>query len=117
MPEIVYLWNKLAIRFYGQSEETTDTGLQVVANAKITVNIPNMGCVACVNKIDSAIRNCSFSENITQEKSWLKDEGGMAEVLVQTENREELDKMAAELQQAIGVAGFKCDIINKDMNA
>ena len=82
-------------------------------NAKITLDIPTMGCVACVNKVDSSIRSCAFSTSIKKEKSWLKDgKGGVAELVVSAGSSDDINKIVAEFQRAVNDAGFKCEVDN-----
>jgi hypothetical protein len=70
-----------------------------------------MGCVACVNKVDSSIRDCVFSSNIRQEKSWLKDgKGGVAELMISVHNNEDIDVIVEEVKRAVGDAGFLCEV-------
>jgi uncharacterized protein YoxC len=114
LPEGVHLLNTLTTQKLFKPNAMTNDIQQnqlLPVNAKITLNIPTMGCVACVNKVDSTIRGCSFSTNIQQEKSWLKDEkGGVAELIVSTENKEGVDKVIEEVKRAVGNAGFTCDV-------
>jgi copper chaperone CopZ len=114
LPEAVHLWNKLAtLKFFKSNDMSHDQhqNQQLSINAKITLNIPTMGCVACVNKVDSSIRGCSFFANIKEEKSWLKDgKGGKAELNVFTENEAGVNKVVEEVKRAVERAGFPCEV-------
>ena len=70
-----------------------------------------MGCIACVNKIDSSIRKCDHARLITQEKSWLTDgpeRGGFAEVDICAKDAEKIDQVVQNVVTAITDAGFEC---------
>jgi copper chaperone CopZ len=114
LPEVVHLWNKLAtLKVLKSNVMSNDVhhNQQLPFNAKITLNIPTMGCVACVNKVDSSIRGCSFYANIKEEKSWLKDgKGGIAELIVFTENEAGVNKVVEEVKRAVEKAGFPCEV-------
>lgn len=79
-------------------------------NAKITLDIPTMGCVACINKINSSIRGCGVSTSILDEKSWLKDQGGVAELTVSAGSIDDINTIALEVKRAVDKAGFQCEI-------
>ena len=92
-------------------DEATLSSLPITA--KLQLNIPTMGCVACVNKVDSSIRQCKSSSNVREETSWLTEgdaKGGMAELLISASTNEELDKIVEEVADAVNNAGFKCDV-------
>ncbi len=83
--------------------------------AKVRLTIPTMGCVACVNKVDSSIRRCvsAANNNIREEKSWLADDlakGGVAEVTLSGKTREEIDGVVEEVIAAVHDAGFVCNV-------
>eukprot|EP00536_Pseudo-nitzschia_multiseries_P014405 jgi/Psemu1/69088/estExt_Genemark1.C_6970015 len=86
--------------------------------ATLVVDVPTMGCVACINKIESSLRQCS-PNNIDGATSWLNDEdennnnlkkngkkGGRARVEVCAESKEELDSVTQAVIGAIEAAGF-----------
>lgn len=120
LPECVYFRNKVTTQRFSQTHQST-TNVQHTSlpiNAKVTLNIPTMGCVACVNKVDSSIRGCSLSKNIQQEKSWLKDgKGGVAEISVSSETAEGVEKVVQEVKRAVEHAGFQCEVGSIQMNA
>ena len=71
-----------------------------------------MGCVACVNKIESSLRN-QAPGSIETASSWLhpKEEGGKkggrAKIEVRVSSPNELDGLAETLVGAIEAAGFQ----------
>jgi hypothetical protein len=127
LPEAVFVWNKFTTskfqlndsRHCSATEEERASVLSTLpVKAKITLDVPTMGCVACVNKVDSSIRSCAFSTNIQREKSWLKDgKGGVAELMVAAESRDAIDKIVEEVVGAVGKAGFQCEVKNVQLNA
>ena len=80
--------------------------------AKLKLNIPTMGCVACVKKVNSAIRGCnSAAAHILDESSWLTGvKGGEAEIIIRGSTIEEIDQIVDEVVAAVKVAGFRCDV-------
>ena len=97
----------------GNVEKATTSSLPLPMTAKIRLNVPTMGCVACVNKVDTSIRQSKSSANIREETSWLTDgskKGGFAELLVSGESKEEIDGIAEEVVAAVKTAGFQCNV-------
>lgn len=80
--------------------------------AKLKLNIPTMGCVACVKKVNSAIRGCnSAAAHILDESSWLTGvKGGEAEVIIRGSTIEEIGEIVEEVVTAVKDAGFRCDV-------
>lgn len=84
-----------------------------MVKATIVVDVPTMGCVACVNKIESSLRN-SAPEYIETASSWLNPKekieggkkGGQAKIEVKTTSKDELENLAQSLVGVIGDAGF-----------
>jgi len=90
---------------------------QTMPSAKLTLDCPTMGCVACVNKIDNSIRQCKSSANIIEESSWLTDtstKGGKAELLISAATKEEIDQIVDEVINAINKSGFECSVDDDD---
>ena len=83
-----------------------------MSSAKLTLDCPTMGCVACVNKIDNSIRQCESSANIIEETSWLTDtsKGGKAELLISTTTKEDIDQVVDEVINAVNKSGFECSV-------
>ncbi len=91
-----------------------DTGdnSSITVEAKLTLNIPTMGCVACVNKVDASIRGCNSAYRIKEETSWLNGakDGGAAELTIMGETNEEIDRIVKEVVASVKLAGFRCDV-------
>lgn len=122
LPEVLHLGNNYRVRVGNQtinnhdgdesdSIQTSDT--QFIATLRL--DVPTMGCVACVNKIDSTIRQFGLREkrNILEGVSWLNDgskEGGTAELKITGSSSDEIETIKDEVIAAIENAGFRCDV-------
>mmetsp|Transcript_28312 Transcript_28312/g.32118 ORF Transcript_28312/g.32118 Transcript_28312/m.32118 type:complete len:594 (+) Transcript_28312:184-1965(+) len=135
MPEIVFWWNKiLRSKWERQRQQmivtktatitttnsiTTNTGKettqQQLLQATLVVDVPSMGCVACVNKIESSLRQkSSLKKNISNTDSWLtKDDsgggsgGGCARIDICYESETELDEVINIVINTIEDSGFR----------
>jgi hypothetical protein len=131
MPESVDLWNNyLRSRSLTTKAATTIIGGNVGAvqelscdnkkhdnqnsmpqfpyKATIRLNIPTMGCVACINKIDSALRNAIDPGRVLNASSSLSDDGkgGCATLELLCTSKEEIGGVVHLLEEAISRAGF-----------
>lgn len=122
LPEIVFGWNQLLrSQWRKKAQSSTNTvGTQQI-QATLVVEVPTMGCVACVNKIESSLRNAAPNE-IETATSWLnpkesategKKKGGKAKIQVKVSSSEQLDDLAQSLVGAIEDAGFQGSTIEK----
>lgn len=109
LPELVFAFNSLE---KNQWKKQKDTSLpENAVTAKIQFAIPTMGCIACVNKIDTSIRQCESAASITQERSWLTEgsgKGGRAELKISAQSTEDIDVVIQNVVTAIKNAGFEC---------
>mmetsp|Transcript_5303 Transcript_5303/g.10949 ORF Transcript_5303/g.10949 Transcript_5303/m.10949 type:complete len:340 (-) Transcript_5303:41-1060(-) len=116
MPEFVFVWNEI-LRSYWRRRNTSNNEAAAPENAiqaTLIVEVPTMGCVACVNKIESSLRSRA-PDKIETASSWLnpkpKEEGGKkggrAKIVVKTSSRDELDDLTKSLVGAIEDAGFQ----------
>jgi hypothetical protein len=77
MPEMVYLWNNNYVRDQFQNKKGMDKILvQTVTESspmevQVNLNIPTMGCVACIQKIDATVRRTIPQRNMISNTSWL----------------------------------------------
>lgn len=128
LPELVAVWNMFRTRRWQRNHidkkacdtvEMSSLTLPSSSNgieAKLTLNIPTMGCVACVNQVDASIRGCnSASAHIKEEMSWLTDsaggrKGGSAELIIRGRTNEEVNYIVEDVVAAVNDAGFRCDI-------
>jgi len=115
LPELVDIWNTTRSQQWQKKNivEPTSIVSPFPMEAKLRLDIPSMGCVACVNKIDTSIRQSKSAANIRGETSWLNDgsaKGGMAELSILAKTKEEIDTITEEVLAAISDAGFQCSV-------
>ena len=113
MPEAVSGWNELLRLRWRRNRNTVSKG-EANLQATVVVEVPTMGCVACVNKIESSLRNRA-PDNIESASAILNPKpateggkkGGKAKIQVRVSSKEELDDLAKSLVGAIEDAGFQ----------
>jgi hypothetical protein len=123
LPELVDIWNANRSRRWQRThvddrcdlggKKTAISSSSVTVEAKLTLGIPTMGCVACVNKVDASIRGCNSAALIKEETSWLTGgaaKGGTAELLIVARTNEEINRTVEDVVAAVKDAGFRCDI-------
>ncbi|KAL3808344.1 hypothetical protein ACHAXA_007628 [Cyclostephanos tholiformis] len=125
LPELVDVWNANRSRQWRQRTRVDDkrdmgekstslSSSSITVEAKLTLNIPTMGCVACVNKVDASIRGCNSAASIRDETSWLNGGaakgGGAAELTIVGGTNEEIDRIVEEVVTSVKDAGFRCDV-------
>lgn len=99
MPEAVHIWNNR-----GRSLASHYQAVNIhQRHAVVYLNIPSMGCVSCINKIDSTLKKM---KHVLSSNSWLNESGGQAQVQITANSQEEMDSTAASLTMAIQAAGF-----------
>lgn len=116
LPELVDIWNTMRSKQWQQKHshdnESMD-GVMYPITAKLTLDCHTMGCVACVNKIDTSIRQCKSAANIREESSWLNEgstKGGMAELTISAESNDGINVIVDEVVAAVEAAGFQCKV-------
>ena len=118
LPELVDIWNANRSKQWRQLRVDDKRGSgeksSITVEAKLTLNIPTMGCVACVNKVDASIRRCNSAASIKEETSWLTGDaakgGGAAELTIVGGTNEEIDRIVEEVVASVKDAGFRCDV-------
>jgi copper chaperone CopZ len=105
LPEAVQFWNTYSStdnKSLLSSQTLFEGGLQ----AKVEFVVPTMGCVACVNKINSSLR----LPKVVEGNSWLLsapgEKGGKASVTIAARNDMELEAIIQEVQNSMHKAGF-----------
>jgi len=96
LPEVLHLWNTKGQS--GRNNNNTDQGevTAMMRTVSITLNCPTMGCVACINKVNSSLQNAKIpatstissttttTPTIHSAQSWLLDgkdqKGGQAKI-------------------------------------
>lgn len=101
LPEVLHLWNSRRPRRLPPVAASTPT-------AQIELDIPSMGCVACIANIDAALLDADRLR-VRQAVSSLHplgQKGGVATVEVAAEDDAELYAIVDALIEAVGKAGF-----------
>lgn len=124
MPEWIHLSNTYFVKQFRAKQteriKSDDGTTRSVPNvpefmsAELELNISGMGCVACIQKIDSSTRKSS--NNVIDASSWLfpKDDegqkkGGKAKVSLKGTSINDLECTAAKVIQAVEKSGFHCE--------
>lgn len=116
LPEIVHWYNTSKQQF--NDAVASNIYKHAKAGTVITLSIPSMGCVSCINKIMSTLQ--TSDTNAPMVKSWLLDKtddqqgkrGGMAEITVGGTSPGEVNDLANDYMQRIISAGFQdCAIV------
>ena len=81
------------------------------ANVCVTVelDIPSMGCVACINKIDSMLSGIS---GVINSRSWLIDDakGGRARMVISANSNDDFDEIIKSVVERVASSGFPCTV-------
>ena len=107
-PELLHFWNVWNAK--NSRSATAKTMSDVAAmpfQATLKLDIPTMGCVACINKINSALNTDGRILEAKSELNPLGAKGGYATVRVASQTREDLDQMCETIVQSIEKAGFE----------
>jgi copper chaperone CopZ len=102
LPEILDIWNNRNW-FKSPQREVSNNNLLV---ADVKLDIPTMGCVACINSIDQAIRQTNGVESASSSLNPLGMKGGQAEVRLTGNTEEEIYDIVRSLTAAVEKAGF-----------
>jgi copper chaperone CopZ len=103
-PELLHIWNVWSESSHQRISSDVST-MPFQANVKL--DIPTMGCVACINKINSALNTDGRILEANSELNPLGAKGGYATVRVASQTREELDQLCEKIVQSIEKAGFE----------
>jgi hypothetical protein len=108
MPEFLHFWNRLVSSQWRRSHSMTLQQNRGSISATVQVDIPTMGCVACINKIESSLRQCAPAK-IVDATSWLDPDspkGGRAKVMLSADSEEDLNALTELIVHTIAGAGF-----------
>lgn len=109
LPELLYEWNTLVLE-RGKKPSSSLSSLSA-HQATVQLDIASMGCVACINSIDSALKQTPGVIEVSSSLNPLGMKGGQAMVRVQATSSRELDHRLSELCQAVRQTGFEdCSI-------
>lgn len=106
LPEIVDVWNRWLV-FSWRNKLSQGRNTNTIL-ATVEIEIPTMGCVACINKIDNSLRQ-SAPLNIIDASSRLDPntvKGGRATVRITVDSLEQLDTVNQAILKTIDGAGF-----------
>ena len=116
LPEIVDIWNQwLTDSMMKNRPQVLLTASGALIQAVIEVEIPTMGCVACINKVDNVLRQSS-PEKIVHASSWLdpeKGKGGRARVRCAVHSQDELNDILSTILGSIEGVGFSDPVITR----
>lgn len=117
MPEFVHIVNSKNDGHRKAPRMTAMTESSAVVLPKqivVELDVQDMGCVACINKINGSMR--TFNSNVIEAKSWLNEDGvkgGKTRVVYQVEQEatdEMVQQATEEICKVVKDAGFQCEI-------
>jgi hypothetical protein len=114
LPEIVDIWNQWLTESMMKQRSKELPVSSAMIQAVIEVEIPTMGCVACINKIDKVLRQTS-PEKILHASSWLdpeREKGGRARVRCAVHTQDELNDILSSILGSIEEVGFSGPVIS-----
>ncbi|GFH52452.1 hypothetical protein CTEN210_08928 [Chaetoceros tenuissimus] len=119
MPELIHFKNELNTQH--TVNDAMYDGLASVNDCRkavVELDIQDMGCVACINKIDATLRSSS-DLGIQDAKSWLNGDGvkgGKAKIELILEdsysNENTIDLVVEKIVNLVKSTGFQCSLAN-----
>ena len=115
MPEFVHWLNSKCQLHIGVKQYGIAASHELLSST-INLEIPGMGCVACVNKVIMSLRNASLNSQeakVVNVRSWLVDNkpGGLAQVDVLHDSKSPIGDITFSLATALRESGFECEVI------
>ena len=125
LPEITHVYNINVQKQYlsTENEESSvkldDTSLDALIVANIEVDVPSMGCVACINKISASMvpftKKASNDAKVIGASAYLNEKseerskrGGRVQFKVQGNSLDQVEEMVKDVTNAITESGFNC---------
>ena len=108
MPELLHEWNhSLSFRKGRATQMNNSTDANVCVTVEL--DIPSMGCVACINKIDSTLSGIS---GVINSRSWLIDDpkGGRARMVISANSNDDFDEIIKSVVERVASSGFPCTV-------
>lgn len=101
LPELLHLYDTRR-----SNQKATQKNILPI-QAVVQMLVPTMGCVACINKINTSIQKDGLGF-VIKSKSWLNhsEEGGRTQVTFVASSEEEAHSIAQTLMNAVVGAGF-----------
>ena len=108
MPELLHVWNNNTRRRLIASRANTAAN-DAHVRATVELDIPSMGCAACINKIDSTITGCN---GVLSGRSWLEDDpkGGRARFVIAANSVDDVDAIISSVTGKVNGSGFPCRV-------
>lgn len=107
LPEVVHFINNRRV-----SKRRMISNGELHGNSKrllVNLNIPTMGCVACINKIDTTIQNFEHAIDGSSKLNSI-GKGGTGTVLLECSNDTDAGTITKKLIESLTNAGFPCEI-------
>jgi copper chaperone CopZ len=101
LPEGLFLWNK----YFVERSLTNDDLSANTLYADVELDVPTMGCVACINSIDTALQRMMGVRHAAASLHTHK-KGGMVAVQVVAASDAQVKELVSELCSVVGKAGF-----------
>ena len=103
LPEAIHLWNNWRSR---TTAKDTSRGKTFRLEATVHVDIPTMGCVACINSINSALTKVPHVLSASSSLHPLGMKGGKVEAKVHMNDKSDVAMINGLIVRAIEEAGF-----------
>lgn len=115
LPETIHLWNIMKASYRPDRNQTGNVSslpdLPRKLIATVQMDIPTMGCVACINGIDAALRQVSGVQYAASSLNPLGAKGGQAEVRIAADTEEEVDAVVESLAAVVARVGFPGGVV------
>lgn len=98
-PEGLQFWNTY-------KEESQKSNVLGKIDIEVELDIPTMGCVACINTIDRSLLSTTSVVDAFSALKPLGTKGGQATVRLRVDSEDEIEKQIAALVSAVERAGF-----------
>lgn len=101
LPEMVHVWNNAKVRRekpplqHHQQQPSSYTSEPNAPTMEVKVEIPTMGCVACINKIDAALRQVPYVMEASSSLNPFGAKGGYAVVKIAIPQSQTHDEVLA----------------------
>lgn len=109
LPEWIHLYNLASSRLVSRTQKLKSALSSSTTIAQIELDIPGMGCVACINKINGSLRQVP---GVTESDAWLLETGGKAKVKCLVGSVQDAQEVATKLTTAVRNAGFDPCIVD-----
>ena len=113
MPEIVHFINNgFSFRKEGQNVRKISKSMEGSSmQIKYIFKVNNMGCVACINKIESTIKK-KFPQSIHHMNSslYVEEKGGEVEIILSSVEEKKKELVSNGIMNVIQESGFECEL-------